>query len=422
MIIHQPEIIHKDGYAILWSKFELDTKPLHFPDHIWYRVPEYYLPFLHTQSDAFLVAGLLAGMYFGEDIQVRGKISPRLAYHLDEYQYLIHFRMPKDVKRISIRYEQLTPLDACPTKVGTTFSGGVDSLYTIQTHLPINQPIPDYQITHGIFIQGFDILPSEISNYRQLFNVFKEQASHMGIELIQLETNMVSLLHQRLNLSYFYGPLIVSAGLVFSGLFHRFYTPSSWDYHALLKHAYASDPLVDRLLSTDTMDIIHHDSTCSRIEKVSRLAGWEPAQNLMWVCFEHKNRNYPWNCSRCEKCVRTMIPLYALGVLNTYKTFAQPIRKNWELLRYARKFDLRSDYLSEMFSFIRSNKPSLLPWLFLATILGLTRYLVIKYLPQFIKTKLRRYGFFVDRNQTSDAYEVPEITQLIRNTYDHPSA
>ena len=79
MIIHQPEIIIKDGLAILWARIEMAKQRQDFPDYIWYRVPEQYATFLIPQSDAFLVASLLAGMYFGEGITVRGAISPRLA-------------------------------------------------------------------------------------------------------------------------------------------------------------------------------------------------------------------------------------------------------------------------------------------------------------------------------------------------------
>ena len=327
MIIHQPEIITKDGHAIVSARIEMANKQINFPEYIWYRVPDRYASALDTQSDAVLVGSLLAGMYYSEDIQVRGTVSPRLAYHLDEYQFILNLRMPKVMHRVSIHYEHLKPLAAHPVGVGSTFSGGVDSLFTIWKHLPQNQLDPNFQVTHGIFIRGFDILHRERDDYQQLFDQFTIQAAKLGFEVIELETNMVSITHQRMDLSYSYGPLIVSTGLALPNLFHRFYVPSSGDYYMLKNHAYTSDPMVDGFLATDTMDIIHHGSTHLRVEKVEAISNWETAQKLLWVCLDAKFEEHSWNCSRCEKCVRTMIPLYALGVLDKFSSFEKPIKK-----------------------------------------------------------------------------------------------
>ena len=413
MIIHQPEIIIKDGLAILWARIEMAKQRQDFPDYIWYRVPEQYGPFLIPQSDAFLVASLLAGMYFGEGITVRGAISPRLAYNLDEYQFLVNFRMPKEVRPVSIQYERLASLDTNPSSVGTTFSGGVDSLFTVWSHLPQNQPILDYQVTHGVFIQGFDILHNAKNDYQQLLKKFKEQTSKLGIELIELETNIFSLLHQRLSFSYCYGPGIISTGMSLSGLFKRFYIPSSWDYYLLKRNAHTTDPLIDGFVSTDSMDIIHHGSTYRRVEKVEQIADWDVAHKLLWVCLEHKFKENSWNCSRCEKCVRTMIPLHALGKLEEFKTFEKPFKKNMDGLWWARKFSLRHNFVSEMFPFVKKHKPDFLPWLYIAVLLGHIRYRIVKYMPGFMKNWLRHYGYFVTRNEAPDAYELPEVTQSI---------
>lgn len=417
MIIHQPEIIQKDGYAILWSRIELAQKRVNFPDHIWYRVPERYASYLSTHSDVFLVSGLLGGMYFNEDIEVRGSVSPRLAYHLDEYQYVLNFRKPNIVRPVSIQYERLAPLERKPFAVGTTFTGGVDSLFTVWEHLPENQTDPNYQVTHGVFIRGFDILHTENENYQQLFAEYIKQASFLGIELIELETNMLSIAHQRLDLSYLFGPFIVSSGLALSGLFKRFYVPSSWDYHMLFRTAHASDPLLDGFLSTDSMDIIHHGSTKRRVEKVEAIANWDVAQKSLWVCLDAKFEEHSWNCSRCEKCVRTMIPLYALGVMGSFEKFEKPMFRNWEVVWYARKFSLRNNFFSEMFLFLKRQMPELLPWLYLATMLGYIRYFIVKSLPTVVRQWLRRYGYFVTNDEAPDAYELLEVTHLIRG-YD----
>jgi hypothetical protein len=41
------------------------------------------------------------------------------------------------------------------------------------------------------------------------------------------------------------------------------------------------------------------------------------------VCYMNQNDSY--NCSRCEKCLRTMVSLYAAGVLDKAETFPSDI-------------------------------------------------------------------------------------------------
>jgi hypothetical protein len=114
-----------------------------------------------------------------------------------------------------------------------------------------------------------------------------------------------------------------------------------------------------------------------------------------------------------------MIPLYALGVLDKYNTFEKPIEKNREILWYARKFNLTHNFISEMFIYLSQKKSKLIPWLYLATILGYLRYWLVKYLPPFIKRWLRKYGYFVPRNEAPDSYELHSITQILRQHDDH---
>jgi len=416
MIIHQPEVITQNGLTLVCTKIETAHRQSFFPEYIWYRVPVRYSGYLSLQSDAFLVPVLLGGMILGENVEVRGVVSPKLAYNLTEYQYILSFRFPEYFHPIEIKYQSLEPLKTEPKEVGTTFSGGVDSLFTLWQHLPENQPNPAYQVTQGVFIKGFDILNTAEGNYRLLLDRFREQAGKIGLEIIPVETNIVSITHLRIPLSYFHGPHIVSVGLFLAGLFRTFFIPSSWDYSNLKRKSYASDPLVDGLLSTDTLEIIHHGASHRRVEKVEAIAEWELAQNILWVCQDHRFDLPAWNCSRCEKCIRTMIPLYALGKLDRYGTFAKPIKKNWEGLRWARKFSLRHNFFTEMFPFVKKHKPGFLPWLRLATFLGYFRYLLVTHPPKFARQWLRRFGYYITRNEAADAYELEEITQLIRES------
>jgi hypothetical protein len=414
MILHQPEILRQDGHTIVWARIELSVKQENFPETLWYRVPEGYEGNLSLHSDAFLVPGLLAGMQFGEDIEVRGAVSPKLAYHLEEYQYVLHFRMPEDVRPVEIKYHQLKSLNAKPEGVGVTFSGGVDSLFTLWKHLPQNQNILDYQITHGLFILGFDIHFTEKKQYYQLLNSYQLGGERIGISIIPLETNIVQIIVPRLYYPHFYGPILAGCAHVLGGLFKRFYIPSSRDYHQIRIWTSSSDPLSDPLLSSDSLNLIHHGATHRRVEKIVEISRWKFAQDHLRVCFNKEYDESGLNCSRCEKCTRTMVPLYALDVMGEFATFKKPFRTNRDGLWVARKFNPSQGYVPETTQFVREHKPDFLPWLIAATLLGTIRYWLLKMIPGFLKKGLERFGYFVDPLKEENAFEDPAIIQLIR--------
>ncbi|MBI5352639.1 MAG: hypothetical protein HZB50_08400 [Chloroflexi bacterium] len=415
MIIHQPETFTRDGYTIVWSRVELSQQRPNFPDYIWYRVPEEYSPFLSAQSDAFLAPALIAGMNFGEDIEVRGIISPQLAYSLEEYQFILQLLTPRFLQRVKISYDQIHG-EAKSKGVAATFSGGVDSFFTIKSHLPENQSNPEYQITHALFIQNFDILNQNHDRYRALFSRYQKAMGELGIELVPIETNLVNTIIPRLEYRYFYGPVLAGCGMILDRLFKRFYISSSRDYYQMAIRASSSNPLSDRLLSTDSLDIVHFGANVRRVEKIEALADWKPAQEHLRVCGNTELGGHEINCSRCEKCIRTMIPLYAIGKMELFKTFSKPIRSNWDTLWWARKFDpSRDQYTPETFPFVKKHKPDLLFWIYPAAIVGYIRYLLLKLLPGTIKKWLRRFGFFLDKLKQENAFDNPVILDLIQS-------
>ena len=72
------------------------------------------------------------------------------------------------------------------------------------------------------------------------------------------------------------------------------------------------------------MRIEHVGATRAREQKVAAIAGMDLARRHLRVCYE--NRNGAYNCGRCEKCVRTMVALEVVGVLDQFRTMPGPLR------------------------------------------------------------------------------------------------
>ena len=409
MIIHPSEILRDSGDTIVWSKIEIEKKVENFPSYLWFRVPNQYADYLSLQSDVFLIPSLQAAMHFGEDIQVRGPVSPRLAYHLDEYQFVQRLMFSKDLQTVNIHYDKLAPLQADPRAVGAGFSGGVDSFYTLYKHLPNSQPLPEYQITHMLFINGFDITQKDREKYHSLFSQYRDLLAKLDIELVPLETNLVSSVIPWLEYRRFYAPVLLGSVFVLGYLFKRFILSNSRHYTQAQVN---SNPLADRLLSTETIELEHFGATILREDKLEAISEWPVAGQALRVCGAPDLETL--NCCKCEKCVRTMLPIYALGRMAQFHTFSDPLRSDRDTLRLARKFDPYSDHSPTNYAFFKRHNPSLLPWLLVAAFLGGFRFWLIRLMPVLLKGWLQRYGYFVDALKQSFMFDNPRIIQVIQ--------
>jgi len=324
MIIHTPTKTIKDGQVYIASRFELETSLPYLPDELWYRFPERYANDISLRADAFAPTALLVAMYTGENLLVRGVISPRLAYSLLEYRTIYHSWQPDLFKKVDIKYELLEQPSPPQgnTAVATAFSGGVDSFYTLWAHRPENQPIVEAQITHGLFVHGLDLRIADEANYNIAAQAYGKLFEELGLELIQAATNAYQFSEFRINWTMFHGAPLIGAAMCLHPLIRQFYVPSSFsDYNDLIP--YGSTPLIDHLLSTESTNIVHHGTSISRIEKTTILTEWSTTFHKLRVCANKVRMNGLNNCGTCHKCYRMITLLGLLDALPNYSNFPQ---------------------------------------------------------------------------------------------------
>ena len=102
MIIHNPEIFVRDGKVTVSARIELKHDIPQFPQTLWFSFPEAYEPFVSDRIDGFVVVVLRMAMYFNEPLEVRGAVSPLLAYNLEECQRIFNMWHPKKFKIIDV--------------------------------------------------------------------------------------------------------------------------------------------------------------------------------------------------------------------------------------------------------------------------------------------------------------------------------
>jgi hypothetical protein len=203
------------------------------------------------------------------------------------------------------------------TAVVSCFSGGVDSFHTLFAHRGAAAPNPQYTISHLMFAHGFDI-PLRDETYPEVAAEFRELAAGLGLGFIGISTNVRELLDPHVPWLTTHGAAIAACGHLLSAGARSLIIPST-NRQSLLFSPCGSNPVTDPMLGSDELEIIHHGTEHSRIEKIVSLAERAEAQNHLRVCWQ----NVPGqrNCGRCLKCLKTMMPLAVVGALEKFRVF-----------------------------------------------------------------------------------------------------
>jgi hypothetical protein len=337
MIIHTPEIRIEEGEVSVSARIEFKTSTSRMPDKLWFRFPENHKDLVTDRSDGFVASTLLLAMAYGEDIEVRGILSPRLLSGIQEYQRIFNFWFPKRFKLVDVHCNNsISPNRQEVTGgVACAFSGGVDSFYTLWSHLPENDNNPHSRVSYALFALGFDIPIEDEVTFRACKEAYVETLRRLGVHLLTARTN-IQHFGIRSDWGIFCGSALSGLALVLGRLVTRFYVPATHTYSDLMP--WGSDPRVDHLLSTETLETVHDGASATRVVKTAVLASWPETFTRLRVCYAKNGLN---NCSRCEKCIRTMVTLDMFGALPNYTTFTLPLERR--MVRRCR-YRTASDY------------------------------------------------------------------------------
>ncbi len=337
MIIHRPKIESTNNEVRISVDIEFEKEHLGIPRTLWFTFSKQYKKFTSLHANGFLLCLLPLAMRLREDVRVEGKISSRLLYNLREYQKILNFWHP-EFSIVDINAESYTQKRYLEKRaVMSAFSGGVDSFYTLLSHLPQNEPAEENQISHALFVEGFDRPLSETETFRTLEQSYGQLMNKLGIDLVTVSTNVRNFYvdGSRLSIEWdlCHSAVLIGTALMLEGLMSRFYFPAD----EVLPAYFNPKDFVDHyslmigqlqipLLSTENVEVVYHGATTPRVEKVQRIAKWEETYERLMVCWEtHGGLN---NCGKCEKCICTMISLDIFGALKKYKTFSLPLEMN----------------------------------------------------------------------------------------------
>lgn len=284
---------------------------------VWYEVDKEWGQYLcYERADAFVLNFLMYAMKNKLDIVSMAPVSEKLYYQLATYFVPSIAKWVKGYESIKIT----APLDSkkinTENAVATACSGGVDSFYTIYKHM--NLPAKSYNLTHLTFFNagasgeyGGDMARK---TFKERIEWIKPVVKELGLPLITVDTNINEILMEVHIFTVTSRALAMVLAL--QKLFSVYYWSST---HSFMEFEFTEhdmepyDLLNVQCFSTEDVNIYGCGGEALRIDKEAFIADYELPRKKLNVCISKAT-----NCSRCDKCKRTMLGLYTIGKLDQF--------------------------------------------------------------------------------------------------------
>ena len=312
MEISNAYIIENDRYARVCVDAYYESRLNVF----WYEVEKKYKDYLcFEKNDAFVTALLYYCMVHNMDIISHGDVSARLLYQIndiyipalsngvDEFNSICVFANPNSTTLKSAK------------KVGTAYSGGVDSLYTIlKNQISKDDGMEISCLTYfrtgfgGNSLYGTDLNEKQIQRFGQV-------ALDMGLPYVEVRTNI--------RYYTWFDPMVsmvtLAAALSIQKYLHFYLFSSTYkfsDFRFDFKNSAAYDLLTVQSFSTENLIFYSTGSEAERMEKLEYISEFQIAQDNIDVCWCDLG-----NCQKeyCGKCQRTYLELFAIGKLDLFR-------------------------------------------------------------------------------------------------------
>lgn len=329
----------------------------------WFSVDNEYGDWLTDDVyDAFLVAMLYPAMYYGEDIEICGNVSKKIFHNIKHYVQGLLLAYDPTYHKITLKVDGFK--DATKSynlRIGTGFSGGVDSFSTLADNY-FNTNDVDYKINTLFFfhVGQYGNVKKAVTWKRanNRFTITRNFAKEINVDAIMMNTNMFDFYIPAWE--YWAGVICrISSVLVFQKVLKRYYISNAVTYSDFVKKdftfqrggtlAETTDPIIMPLLSPNGLNIVLDGAQYTRTEKTVNIADIPLVQKYLNVCVNYSDEHVAAkNCSRCPKCLRTLMALESADVLEKFSSVFN--LTEWEKLEFRYKCEQIVKYKKDLFA------------------------------------------------------------------------
>lgn len=309
----------KDGVELAGLVHGLPDCPR--PFRVWFRFSGLSAAHVEASGNPFVPALLGVAMWLRKPVEIDSPVSPQLLEGAARIMRIWHgwnrFMRPVEI-RAGVLSEQYTP----GRGAACLFTGGVDSFHTLTENLATETG--SARATHLLFLGGqTDMALANNALYQARCAVISEIAQELQVGAVFGATNVRDILPGwTLEWGVRAGSNLVAPALCLAPLFDRVFTSASFTYDA--PFPWGCHPFTDPLWNTARIRFEHRGCELARDGKVVKsISGSAIALRHLKVCNDGETTGY--NCGRCEKCLRTMITLRAVGALDRCQTLPHDI-------------------------------------------------------------------------------------------------
>lgn len=274
--------------------------------------PSAYDDWIADGTDAWYLLGVASAFASGEDYVHSEAIDAELMrnsrslvrqwhdFYPGRREIRVHAAVENAVERISDE----PGLTAC------FFTAGVDSSFTLSTRM---DDVDVLMLANFNFdkADGYKFVEPAQTLFVETTSAFKKRAMVIGTNILwpfDAFADAWSFLT--------HGAALAAMGHLFAGKINRILISSSHAFGELIP--WGSHPLTDPLLASSKLRVEHVGTTYSRFDKVVTLAGFPEALQHLAVCgLPPAEKSGLANCSRCQKCLRTMAALDLCGKIGS---------------------------------------------------------------------------------------------------------
>ena len=319
-----------------------------------------------SDYNAFLVACIVPALHHGERrIQIDGPVCPWLVDNLiTAMAYLNHWYWYEQGARsgaqVTIEPKHYTDgQHKLQSRVATFFSGGVDSLFTLQKNRQLLSEDHPGRIRDIIFLHGFDIYGNrpkrgpELESFHYFVKECEPVAKDVGVNMIPVWTNIrnAGMEDTGFFIRECFGATLGAVAHALSGKLTDILIASS-DHIPDLR-PWGSSPLIDSRFSSFNLRAHHDAERVSRIEKVQAISEWQIGLEHLRVCFSGGPGTL--NCGECEKCVRTKLALLCANKLDATEVFKNKDLNVGFVLKKFTATEASIPYSTELIDALRRN-------------------------------------------------------------------
>lgn len=296
----------KEDTLTLSVRIELPDQTHHL---LWYKIPLEHEKLMTNRCDPFVIATLMLAMNHSADFVIHGQVSPSLLRNLEEFQTAWSCWLPQRYQKIELIADEEKEILISPkNRTITAFSGGVDSCFSVYHHRKGKGSKRFPPLETGLMIHGFDIPLNQEDIFANAANKSQLMLSSQGVNLITIQTNFREL---PLNWEDAHGTGIAACLSLFQESHNCALIPSTSAYQEMVI-PFGSNPITDRLLSSDSFPIFYDGGGFTRLEKIKAISEWPEALQYLRVCWQGKELDR--NCGKCEKCMRTILGFRVMGI------------------------------------------------------------------------------------------------------------